>query len=225
MSKLYRYQHHYQLAILLHRYQITSNIEQRALVTLAHGTKKCQKIHMTRQHSSFNVGQQTTIGQHSTNGDGSSGVGSNGANNSERKVSSYKIQQMEMLRDVPIRRPLGDTYFNNIRQSMNQNTKQWTIQQTRNSTNKVNSDKQIDHVNIVNNELNGSNNNNINNNNNNNDNQSNKHNLNGSKKSNLWTSTLSKSINWFYNQSAIDIAANKVCLIKKPICNLIFNFN
>ncbi|OTF82072.1 pyruvate dehydrogenase kinase-like protein [Euroglyphus maynei] len=29
------------------------------------------------------------------------------------------------------------------------------------------------------------------------------------RKSNLWTSTLSKSINWFYNQSAIDIAATK----------------
>ncbi|KAF7496677.1 [3-methyl-2-oxobutanoate dehydrogenase [lipoamide]] kinase [Sarcoptes scabiei] len=29
------------------------------------------------------------------------------------------------------------------------------------------------------------------------------------KKSNLWTSTLSKSINWFYNQTAIDMAAIK----------------
>lgn len=32
------------------------------------------------------------------------------------------------------------------------------------------------------------------------------------RKSNLWTSTLSKSINWFYNQSAIDIAATKVSI-------------
>ena len=30
------------------------------------------------------------------------------------------------------------------------------------------------------------------------------------RKSHLWTSTLTKSINWFYNQSAIDAAASKV---------------
>lgn len=40
------------------------------------------------------------------------------------------------------------------------------------------------------------------------------------RKSNLWTSTLSKSINWFYNQSAIDIAATKV---STDVIDTIFN--
>ena len=46
------------------------------------------------------------------------------------------------------------------------------------------------------------------------------------KKSHLWTSSLSKSINWFYNQSAIDTAAAKVrvfCLSPKTLFSTQFS--
>lgn len=123
--------------------------------------------------------------------------------------------QMETM-DTPTLSPGRNSYFSNIRQSMNSsfnaNMSTSTAALLNYEPNAANSSDSEDNFSSSDDsESHGS------------SDPGDKSSPQSSRKSNLWTSSLSKSINWFYNQTAIDTAAAKVStsvfypVLNKPV--------